>query len=255
MDLEFLKYQASGNDFIMIDGRNDIKLNPEQIKFLCDRHFGIGSDGILIIRNSKKFDFRMEFYNPDGTQATFCGNGGRCIVKFAQELKIINSECKFEAADGRHSAQIIKNKVKLQMIDVTDIKIFDDLIYLNTGTHHAVKFVNELNDELIENAPNIRYDKRFQPFGTNVNFVEQAGSKLKVRTYEKGVEAETLSCGTGVVASALAYALNKKLNSGQITVKARGGELKVEFQKSLKGFENVYLIGEAKKVFKGSISF
>jgi len=255
MQLKFSKYQGTGNDFILIDARKNIELNTPQIQQLCHRNFGIGSDGLLLLKNSDNYDFKMQFFNPDGSEATFCGNGGRCIVKFAFDNNIINKECVFEAADGIHKTTIKENKVKLQMINVTDIKIFEDLIYLNTGTHHTVKFVEQLDDSQIQNASKSRYDKRFKPFGTNVNFVEiNKDNSIKLRTYEKGVEAETLSCGTGVVASALALAIKNKLQQGRINVYTRGGELQVEFNYKNNRFEQVFLIAPAIKVFEGLIN-
>ena len=254
MKIHFYKYHGTGNDFIVIDGRKGITINKEQIQFLCDRHFGVGSDGLLIVRNSEEYDFRMEFYNPDGSEATFCGNGARCIVKFARELNIIDNSCIFVAKDGEHFARIIDEKVKLKMIDVDNIKIFEDLIYINTGTHHSVVFVDNVDKVNIEKiAPKIRYDERFAPEGTNVNFVQQSENAIKVRTFEKGVEAETLSCGTGAVASVLSYSIKKQISSQEIKVKVKGGDLWVSFEKNSDVFTNVYLIGSALLVFDAYI--
>ncbi len=254
MKIDFYKYHGTGNDFIMIDGRTGIELSTEQIQFLCDRHFGIGSDGLLIVRNSHDYDFRMQFYNPDGSEGSFCGNGARCIVKFAKQLDIIANKCFFIAKDGIHKAQIINENVQLQMIDVADYKIYDDLIYLNTGTQHAVVFVDDIDRIDIKNsATKIRFDQRFAPQGTNVNFIQKYKDGIKIRTYEKGVEAETLSCGTGVVASSLAYALEHKIEKGRIRVKAKGGDLSVDFEKNETGFEKIFLTAQAKLVFFGEI--
>ncbi len=251
----FYKYHGTGNDFIMIDGRDNKKITSEQVKFLCDRHFGIGSDGILIIRKSDKYDFRMQFYNPDGTEATFCGNGARCIVKFANQLGIIKNQCYFEAKDGVHKAEILNKNVRLKMSDVSDFKIIDKLVYLNTGTQHIVKFVEDIEKIKVQyEGPKFRYDKRFAPEGTNVNFVQINNKELFVRTYEKGVEAETLSCGTGIVASALAFALTNAINKDKIILKTHGGKLTVEFEKLENKFKNIYLTAEAIKVFEGQIN-
>jgi len=196
----------------------------------------------------------MEFFNPDGSEATFCGNGARCIVKFANQLNIIDNECTFVAKDGTHSALIVNEKVKLQMIDVDKIEIFDDLIYLNTGTQHAVVFVDEVDSVKINvAAPKIRFDNRFAPEGTNVNYIQKYNNGIKIRTFEKGVEAETLSCGTGIVASALAFAIKNDIINGDIQVKVKGGNLSVLFEKKNEKFEKVFLTGLAKFVFDANI--
>ncbi len=254
--IKFDKYQGAGNDFIMLDGRNLPELSTEQIKFLCDRHFGIGSDGLIILKNSPKFDFQMQFFNPDGSEASFCGNGGRCIVKFAQQLGIINDFANFIAKDGRHTAQINGNIVRLQMNDVSPVVRFNDFVYLNTGTHHVVKFVENLDTIDIEKeALPIRHSENFQPEGTNVNFVEIKNNYLKIRTFEKGVEQETLACGTGITAAALAYADLKQIKSGKIQVEAKGGTLFVEFLRKNQEFTDIYLTGNADFVFNGEINF
>lgn len=253
MNLKFWKYQATGNDFILFDGRNDLRLDTEQIKFLCDRHFGIGSDGILIVRKSDSYDFRMEFFNPDGSEATFCGNGGRCIAKFANEILDFPQNLKFIAKDGKHEAKVSGKKVRLQMRNVDVIKKYNDLIYLNTGTHHAVIFTEKEIENINEIARPVRYDERFAPEGTNVNFVRVRDGKLYVRTYEKGVEAETLSCGTGVVASALAFAYEYHISESRVEVLTKGGHLSVDFNKIGDKFSKIFLTGEALKVFEGEI--
>jgi len=253
--MKFHKYHGTGNDFIMIDGRNNFQFSTEQIKNLCHRNFGIGSNGVLIIRNNKKVDFTMEFYNPDGSVATFCGNGARCIVNFAKQLQIIDNDTIFEAKDGFHKAQIIHNLVDLQMIDVENHKIFNDIIYMNTGTHHVVKFVENVDEiDILKEAPLIRYSKNFKPEGTNVNYVQIIDNDIKIRTYEKGVEAETLSCGTGVTASALAFAIKNNYRKKLINVQTKGGDLQVSFEKSKLKFTDIHLIGNAEKVFEGEIS-
>ncbi len=254
--LKFWKYQGAGNDFIMIDGRNFDTPTTEQIKLLCDRNFGIGSDGILILKNSQKFDFEMAFFNPDGSEATFCGNGGRCIAKFAQQLQIINDYAIFYAKDGKHTAKINGNSVRLEMNNVLQPAYFNDYVYLNTGTHHVVKFVKNLDKiNIIDIAKPIRFSENFQPEGTNVNFVQIYDNYLKIRTYEKGVEQETLACGTGVTAAALAFADKEKINSGKIQVKAKGGILFVEFSRKNNDFYDVFLTGNANFIFSGEIDF
>ena len=252
--MNFYKYHGTGNDFIMIDGRKNIHLSEQQIQTLCDRNFGIGSDGLLLLKNHEKYDFEMQFFNPDGSEATFCGNGARCIVAFAKYLKIIDKKANFLAKDGEHSAYFDENDVVLKMIDIQNIIVLDDYSYVNTGTHHVVKFVDDVDTiNIMSEAPKIRYHENFKPHGTNVNYVQKCNGYIKIRTYEKGVEQETLSCGTGVVASALVYASLSKNNITKIEVKTKGGDLKVSFQKKNNDFENVYLQGNAVQVFQGKI--
>ncbi|MBN2892060.1 MAG: diaminopimelate epimerase [Bacteroidales bacterium] len=253
--MKFYKYHGTGNDFIVIDGRNE-KFTPNEkiIQQLCDRNFGIGSDGLLLLKSHQKYDFEMNFYNPDGSEATFCGNGARCIVAFAKYLNIIDKETTFLAKDGEHSAYFENDEVVLKMIDIDDIKTFGELFYTNTGTHHVVKFVDNVDAiDIMNEAPKIRYQKDFEPFGTNVNFVQKCNGFIKVRTYEKGVEKETLSCGTGVVASALIYAYTADNLISKVNIQAKGGNLKVTFEKTEIGFKNVFLQGNAVKVFSGNV--
>ncbi len=253
MLIKFWKYQATGNDFILLDGRNNLLLTTEQIKFLCDRHWGIGSDGVIIIRESDCCDFKMQFFNPDGSEASFCGNGGRCIAKFAYEVLNFSENLKFIAKDGKHNAHIKGQNVRLQMQNVDIIKKYNDLIYLNTGTHHTVIFTEQKIENINEKARLVRYDRRFAPEGTNVNFVKEMNGKLFVRTYEKGVEAETLSCGTGVVASAIAYSYRKQIAENSVEIQTQGGQLTVEFKKQGDKFSEVFLTGKALQVFEGQI--
>ncbi len=261
MKLKFYKYQATGNDFVIIDNRNqDINLNEENIRFLCDRHFGIGSDGLIILENSDKADFAMQFFNPDGSGGMMCGNGGRSIVRFAFDLGIIKESCSFIAPDGLHFAEIKEEIVKLKMVVPTLFQAHKDGYYINTGTSHFVSFVNSVeNINLLEKGRALRYDDRFSLYkGCNVNFVEETSlNNIKIRTYERGVEDETLACGTGICAAALTYSVEKQLNEGKhtINISAKGGELQVEFEKSKdNSFSAPYLIGEAKKVFVGEIN-
>lgn len=256
MRINFFKYQATGNDFVMINGfERDINLSAEQIRFLCDRHFGIGSDGLIILRQDKETDFFMDFYNPDGSQAGFCGNGGRCSVVMASDIGIIQKDTHFRARDGLHDAQVLENsQVSLRLRDVCEFKDFGKEIYVNTGTHHAVVFLDEIdNQDIVQIARPIRYSARYGPEGANVNFVQITGkAQIKVRTYEKGVEDETLSCGTGITASALVSAWKHGFDS-PVEVQAKGGKLLVFFDRKGKCFEKIYLQGPAKKVFAGEI--
>ena len=260
MKIKFYKYQATGNDFIIIDNRNqDINLTEENIRFLCDRHFGIGSDGLILLENSQEADFAMQFFNPDGSGGMMCGNGGRSIVRFAFDLGIIKISCSFIAPDGLHFAEINAENIKLKMVIPTLFQEFEDGYYINTGTSHFVSFENSVeNINLLEKGRALRYDERFSPYnGCNVNFVEETSlNNIKIRTYERGVEDETLACGTGICAAALTYSIEKQLSKGKhtINISAKGGELQVEFKKNNDNtFSAPYLIGEAKKVFGGEI--
>ncbi len=255
MKQKFYKYQGTGNSFILIDNRNkDFIYDEKIIRFLCDRNFGIGSDGLIILNEHQNFDFEMKFYNPDGSEATFCGNGGRCIVAFAKFLGIITNKTTFLAKDGVHEAYFEYERVVLKMIDVEEIRKINDVFYINTGTHHTVKFVADVdNVDIMQTAPKIRYSKEFEPHGTNVNFVENCKNYIKIRTYEKGVEQETLSCGTGVVAAALVHSFVENSTTNFVNVQADGGMLKVKFQRTEKGFKNIYLYGSATQVFEGQV--
>lgn len=258
MNLLFYKYEGAGNDFIVFDNRRkEIALDAIQIQRLCDRHFGIGADGVLLLEESAAYDFEMVYYNADGSSASFCGNGGRCMVAFAAYLGIIKEKAVFVAGDGVHAAQIIStldNYTKLIAMQMTDTVVYEcnaDFYYLNTGTYHVVKFVDDLeNYEVFEEGRKMRYDKRFEPHGTNVNFVKYNNGNLQVRTYEKGVEDETLACGTGVTASAIAAGI--KYGGTVFSVKAKGGDLNVSFDVNDDKYVNITLTGEAKQVFKGN---
>lgn len=258
LKLLFYKYQGTGNDFILIDNRLDIfpKNDTKLVAFLCDRRFGIGADGLILLENDKLSDFRMVYYNSDGNQSTMCGNGGRCIVAFAKQLGVINTKTSFTAIDGLHYAEINGSTVKLQMIDVSEILPRQNSYFLNTGSPHHVQMVADLDKLSVQQeGAKIRYGL-YGEEGSNINFVHQEGeSTFKVRTYERGVEGETLSCGTGVTAVALSMHQNNKTTSENIAVRTRGGVLQVSFQPKNGGYTDVYLSGEAKLVFKGEIAF
>ncbi len=255
--IEFYKYQGAGNDFIMIDNLDnafqDDKITLAQ-KY-CNRHFGIGSDGLIFLEQSLITDFKMDFYNPDGSQS-FCGNGSRCAVAFARFLNIFSEDqVKFEAIDGIHHAQLLNNSVKVSMQPVSEITMLDDDIFMNTGSPHYIKEVDDLKkSNLIEIGRDIRYAKEYQPGGTNVNLIQNLGiDKIAIRTYERGVENETYACGTGATAAALAYAIKNEIKTGKVDVSAIGGDLKVYFMSSNQGFDQIYLEGPANFVFKGLI--
>jgi len=258
MPIQFYKYQGTGNDFILIDNRkNEIELLPEQIKLLCDRRFGIGADGLMFLELEPGADFKMVYFNSDGNPSSMCGNGGRCITAFAKYLGLITDKAKFLAVDGFHEAIISENEiVSLKMQDVKSIEVGTDYFYLNTGSPHYVKIVNDVqNYEVFEHGKEIRNSERFKEEGTNVNFIEKIDNELFVRTYERGVEDETFSCGTGVTAAALVAAIEGISNSkNNCLIKTLGGNLEVTFDKVLEqNFYNIWLKGPAQKVFTGVI--
>ncbi|MCG2794122.1 MAG: diaminopimelate epimerase [Weeksellaceae bacterium] len=253
--IQFYKYQGTGNDFVMIDNRNvKFPKSTELIEKLCDRRFGIGGDGLILLENSDKGDFKMVYYNSDGRESTMCGNGGRCIAAFAHFLGIFENKTTFLAIDGLHEAEIKNGIVKLKMLDVSSINPDGDDFVLNTGSPHYVKYVQMLNNyKVFENGNEIRNSGTYKEDGINVNFVEVLSDKqLFVRTYERGVEDETYSCGTGVTAAALTFM--KKNNQNCVGVRVLGGELKVYAEKNGAGFRDIWLEGPADLVFKGEIN-
>lgn len=258
MLINFYKYQGAGNDFILLDNRKNTysELSNEQVKSLCDRHFGIGADGLMLLNEKPGFDFEMIYFNADGNEGSMCGNGGRCIIQFASKLGIKKKEYSFSAVDGAHTAKIdFDKKVSLKMNDVQNVAFFLDHYILNTGSPHYVKFVTGLEDyNVVAEGKDIRYSKQFIEEGINVNFVETlSDDEIFVRTYERGVEDETLSCGTGVTASAIVAAHNDN-GFNRVEVKTKGGNLSVEFDKvSDTVFKNIWLSGPAIFVFTGEI--
>jgi len=256
MLLTFLKYQGTGNDFILVDNRSENfpKKDAKTISFLCDRRLGIGADGLILLENDSQADFRMVYFNADGNEGTLCGNGGRCIVAFANYLRIVDSEASFMAIDGMHHAKILEDKISLSMHDVSDIKEKPNAIFLDTGSPHHVQMVDQLlNFPVYKEGAKLRYGL-YGKTGSNINFVEQhTANSFSARTYERGVENETLSCGTGVTAVALAMHHAGKTNENQITVHTQGGELEVKFTKSGSGYSEIYLTGPVACVFQGTI--
>ncbi|MDB4105622.1 diaminopimelate epimerase [Salibacteraceae bacterium] len=257
MLMEFYKYEGAGNDFIIIDDRSHSfpQTDFQLVKQLCDRHFGIGGDGLMLLQLEEGHDFKMVYYNSDGNFSSMCGNGGRCIVQFAHVLGLIGNNCKFVAVDGPHKAKVISSGlISLQMIDVEFIeKINDTSVLMDTGSPHFVKMVDDLYQmDLISEGRKIRYNDRFNDEGVNVNFVQMINDELHIRTYERGVEDETLACGTGVTAAALAMAFWGNPNA-TIEIKAVGGDLNVVFEKYKSGFRNIWKTGPATFVFKGTI--
>lgn len=256
MKFEFYKYHGTGNDFILLDNRQKIydNITPRQVNFLCHRRFGIGADGLMMLNDKANFDFEMIYFNSDGNTSSMCGNGGRCIVKFAHMLGTKKTKYKFYAIDGVHEAEIdLNGDVRLKMKDVEDVEYSYTHYVLNTGSPHYVKSVPDVSQvDVVGEGSEIRNSKEFAKEGVNVNFVETINSDtIYVRTYERGVEDETYSCGTGVTAAALISAHNDK-GFNRVEVETKGGKLSVEFEKiSEKEFENIWLCGPAQMVFKG----
>ena len=253
--LSFYKYQGTGNDFIMIDDRQhqfpeeDIEL----ISRLCHRRFGIGADGIILIRDHARADFEMIYFNPDGSKS-LCGNGSRCAVHFASYLGMIDTEAKFMAIDGIHESAILGDLIHLKMKDIKEIKRLKKDFFIDTGSPHYIKLVEDVSEiAVVREGRMIRNDPEFGDGGTNVNFVEKLGDQhVRIRTYERGVEDETLSCGTGVTAVALAMAAEGM--KSPVSLVTRGGTLQVTFEKTGPEFyKNIFLIGPAEKVYKGEI--
>jgi len=258
MMLQFFKYHGAGNDFIMIDNR-DQNFTPTVplVKWLCDRHFGIGADGLILLETHDQSPF-MRYFNCDGNESTMCGNGGRCFAAFAKRIGLTNEPAfNFYGIDGIHTAIYNANgSIKLKMIDVKSIELLDDCYFINTGSPHYVTMVRDVNNVDVEREGRlIRQSVNFNDGGTNVNFIQEVSpGKIKIRTYERGVEAETLACGTGATASAIAYSHYFDINQSPIEVEALGGLLKVYFNQEDEQFVNIWLEGPAEEVFEGKIN-
>lgn len=258
MFLHFFKYHGAGNDFIIVDDREEnIKWTSSLIETLCHRQLGIGADGLMLLLKSTKADFKMLYFNADGHEGSMCGNGGRCIAAFAYEqLKIVQSKMCFDAIDGMHEAHILNSKmVALKMQDVSEIEWKEDVTILNTGSPHYIMKVNDLqNYDVFSNGRKIRKQSEFQPKGINVNFIEEGKDSIFIRTYERGVENETLACGTGVTAVAIASA-KKATGKFEKKIQTKKGDLfTVTFEKkSPLTAENIVLIGPVQYVFNGTI--
>lgn len=259
MKMQFYKYQGTGNDFIIIDNRRTIfdKNNTKLIAELCDRRYGIGADGLILLEESDRTDFSMVYFNADGNQSTMCGNGGRCLAHFAKFNGLIDGTTTFDAIDGLHMASVGGGGVRLQMQDVIQPRDFKEYVVLDTGSPHFVKIVDAVEDINVDKeGAKIRYSNPFKANGINVNFVEKLGNdKFAVRTYERGVEGETLSCGTGVTAVAIAMHFIGETEKNLIDLQTKGGNLQVSFKRSGDLYSDVWLIGPATQVFKGEISW
>jgi diaminopimelate epimerase len=256
MKIPFYKYQGTGNDFVIIDNRTGdySSLTHTQIRHICHRRYGIGADGLMLLNKHEQYDFEMKYYNADGAESTMCGNGGRCLVKFAADSGLIKTTYLFIAIDGVHEASLENNGiVSLKMNDVNEVKTVRGQFILNTGSPHLVQPASDvMRMDVVKKGRDIRYAKEFEKEGINVNFVEQLAEDdhILVRTYERGVEDETLSCGTGVTAAALVSYHNDN-GFNHVDVKTRGGMLSVEFDKIGNSYKNIWLSGPAEKVFEG----
>jgi diaminopimelate epimerase len=275
MKLLFHKYHGTGNDFILVDNREgNIHLSSEDIAWLCNRHLGIGADGLMFLTSEAVYDFGMKYFNSDGNESTMCGNGGRCVTAFARSLGLIEKYARFIAVDGEHQSEILKTEgtagwIRLKMMDIAKSKIehHTSKIIINTGSPHLVVLRDRVREtDVVAEGRKLRFDPQFAPDGINVDFVEVRDNGLFVRTYERGVENETLSCGTGVTAAALAVAHEyagaggSSVTSGiqhpasAINIETPGGLLKVRFTQTEASFTNIWLEGPAEFVFKGEIN-
>jgi len=261
MLLKFYKFQGTGNDFIIFDNRDNIidRNDDAWVAKICDRHFGIGADGVMLLQNHSDFDFEMIYFNADGRESSMCGNGGRCMVNFVRMVGPVKEKYRFLAVDGEHEATIYEEIVSLKMQNVHNIFAGDNHWQLNTGSPHYVTFVSGLNKmDIKTSGAAIRYSEAFIADGINVNFLEEQNSNLHIRTYERGVEQETLSCGTGVTAAAICYGLKKQFEAGShiVNMETIGGPLRVSFTKTAdNSFEEIWLIGPGEFVFAGEVAY
>ena len=257
MKINFSKYNGAGNDFILIDDReNLINDNKSLISYLCNRHFGIGGDGLIILKESNNSDFEILHYTSDGNLGSLCGNGSRCAVLFAYNKDIISKKTVFRAFDGIHNAEILDNGlIKMEMKVNSDIVSNTYGTWLDTGSPHLVIEKNDTDKLDVNNEGRlIRYNDFYKEEGVNVNFVEKVSDdQFKIRTYERGVENETLACGTGSTASAICMNFLGKTNSNNITMQCKGGDLNVQFNISGKDYKGISITGPAKLVFEGVI--
>ena len=256
--LTFYKYHGTGNDFVMIDARglDSSSFQRDVIARLCHRRFGIGADGLILLKDNQTSDFEMVYFNSDGGESTLCGNGGRCVISLANRLGIIGRETRFKTCDGFHEGRISDDgMVSLKMNPVTEVNQYPPYYYVYTGSPHLVCFVEDVSQfSVVDQGKVLRHDQRFQPTGTNVNFVEESDTGLWIRTYEKGVEDETWSCGTGIVASVIAWMKkNQYVGHHEVNIYTKGGQLSVSLSAHDFEYENIWLKGPAAFVFEGSI--
>lgn len=259
MAISFYKYQGTGNDFVLVDNRSLIVDRNQESLFAawCDRRFGVGADGVILLQNHPDYDFEMVYINADGREGSMCGNGGRCVVQFAYDLGVIGTSTRFLAVDGEHTAVLQDGLVHLAMQPASlPQHAPEGGFFLNTGSPHHLAWVDRLLEFEVDTVgKELRWHPHYAPAGTNVNFLERLSNRaLRVRTYERGVEAETYSCGTGVTAAALLLAFEEGWQEAfEVEISTSGGQLKVQANRTANGFDHIFLIGPAKQVFKGSI--
>lgn len=255
MDFEFYKYQGTGNDFVMIDGRDKkLSFSNSQISAICDRRFGIGADGLIILQNAEGVDFEMDYYNADGSKS-FCGNGSRCAQAFAKQLGIIKDRSRFLAIDGIHEGLIEGESyaTKMGSVALKAIQTIGADWFVHTGSPHYLRFVKDVDAiDVFKEGREVRYSDAYREEGVNVNFIEIKKDILKVRTYERGVEGETFSCGTGVTAAAIAYASKENIQPSEVKILSKGGELNIRLKQNSEGdYTDIWLVGPAKLVYSG----
>jgi len=260
MHIDFHKYHGTGNDFIMINGMEDLSireyLTEDKINHICHRRFGIGADGLIILAPDSESDFYMVYYNSDGRISSMCGNGSRCAVKYAHSLAYIKDSCTFNAIDGLHKGIVSANSISVLMSDVSQVNQSNGDYVMDTGSPHYVTFLEDVDTiDIINDAHKIRYSETYKNDGINVNFVKRANDHIQVRTYERGVEDETYSCGTGVVASAIASKIGDSNSESSVDIRTLGGHLNVSFEHTKGIYKNIWLTGPAVKVFKGQLKF
>jgi len=257
MTIAFYKYQGTGNDFVMIDNRegNLPPVSTKLVQTLCDRKFGVGADGFIVLENHPTLDFTMHYWNADGSQS-FCGNGSRCAVAFAKRLGVIEQHAHFLSTDGEHEAEVLHNGwVSLHMHDVNEVEKGEDYLFINTGSPHYIQTVSNTEEvDVVAAGQAVRYNDRFKGEGTNVNFLERGANEIRVRTYERGVEDETLSCGTGVTACAIAAHQLGWLDNDTCSVTTQGGQLRIRLKEVDGGYQHIRLEGPATFVFSGTIA-
>lgn len=253
MEINFRKYQGTGNDFVMIDGTKEtVNFSANQIQRICERRFGIGADGLIIIKSHTKADFEMDYYNSDGSQS-FCGNGSRCAQAYAKALGLIKDQSAFLAIDGIHKGKSLGDDFATQMGNVKEIQQLGDDYFVYTGSPHYIRYVEDVDAvDVYAAGKKIRYSEAYREKGTNVNFVSEHDGFLRVRTYERGVEEETFSCGTGVTAVAISFLFKNRLDAKQVKIITRGGELRINLNKiSEREYNDIWLVGPAVEVFNG----
>ena len=259
MQIDFYKYEGTGNDFIIVNNR-DLKFQKNYeglIKNICDRKKGVGADGLILLENHDTLDFRMIYFNADGSESGFCGNGSRCITHLAHNLNIIEDKAVFKAIDGTHESRIINQKISVRMSDVSKANIFSyndsfNTTFIDTGSPHLIRIYENIDSiDIVREARELKLKYSEYSDGLNINFCEISDSKIKLRTYERGVENETLSCGTGAVALAVCLDINSKIKNDKVLIYTKGGELKVSLKKIESNYSDIWLLGGVEQVYSG----